>query len=141
MANPRIRTAKPASRQDSDTALTVFLVILTVLMPPVGLVALFLRALAKGSSKKAKVDSAADWKRTTQTAAQKVTRYMTSADNREEDVATWPSKHGHTPLAYSYDACALDKRLQQLKDLYEAGLYTKEQYLEAKAKAKASARR
>ena len=137
MANPRIRTTKP-TKQDPDTALTVMLVILTVLMPPVGIVALVIRALVKGSSKKAKVDSASDWKRSTQDAARKVVRHMTSADNREEDVASWPSKHGHTPLSYSYDACALDKRLEQLKNLYDAGLYTKEQYHEARAKALAN---
>ena len=140
MANNRTRlTPKPARKQDGDTALNVMLAILTVFMPPVGILAFILKALVRGGKKKqAAKDSASDWKQSTQKAAQKVVRHVTSADNREEDVASWPSKHSHTPLTYSYDACALDKRLDQLKSLYEAGLYTKEQYNEARAKAKAN---
>ena len=36
--------------------------------------------------------------------------------------------HGHTPTAYSYDACATQKRLEQLETLKKAGLITKEEY-------------
>lgn len=38
--------------------------------------------------------------------------------------------HGHTPLEYSYDACATQKRLEQLETLKSAGLITKEEYNE-----------
>lgn len=142
MANNRTRlTPNRSEQKSSDTAINVMLAILTVFAPPVGILAFIIKALVSGGKKKkAGIDSASDWKTTTQSAARRVVRHMTSADNQEENVASWPSKHGHTPLAYSYDSCALDKRLDQLKSLYEAGLYTKEQYQEAKAKAVAMSR-
>lgn len=37
-------------------------------------------------------------------------------------------RHDHTPLEYSYDGCAAQKRLEQLETLKSAGLITKEEY-------------
>lgn len=38
--------------------------------------------------------------------------------------------HDHTPAAYSYDACATQKRLEQLETLKTAGLITEKEYSE-----------
>ena len=46
-----------------------------------------------------------------------------------EDVAEVAYKsHGHTPVSYSYDACAQEKRLEQLKVLKSAGLLDELEY-------------
>ena len=36
--------------------------------------------------------------------------------------------HPHTPVNYSYDKCARDKRLEQIKTLKEAGLLDEAEY-------------
>ena len=48
---------------------------------------------------------------------------------KEEDVAERPYKsHPHTPASYSYDSCAQEKRLEQLKVLKSAGLLDEMEY-------------
>ena len=42
--------------------------------------------------------------------------------------------HSHTPMAYSYDACAVERRLEQIKTLKEAGLLTEEEYKQRRQK-------
>ena len=48
----------------------------------------------------------------------------------EEPPAAKEDDHSHTPTAYSYDGCAVRKRLEQLGTLKSAGLITKEEYNE-----------
>ena len=48
---------------------------------------------------------------------------------KEENTAEQPYKgHPHTPVSYSYDSCAQEKRLEQLKVLKEAGLLDEVEY-------------
>ena len=48
---------------------------------------------------------------------------------KEEDAAERPYKsHPHTPVSYSYDSCAREKRLEQLKVLKSAGLLDEVEY-------------
>ena len=54
---------------------------------------------------------------------------------KEEEVREQPYKskpHGHTPRAYSYDSCAKEKRLEQLKVLKDAGLLDDVEYHQRK---------
>ena len=52
---------------------------------------------------------------------------------KEEDVAERPYKsHSHTPTSYSYDACARERRLEQLKVLKSAGLLDEVEYQQRK---------
>ena len=63
-------------------------------------------------------------KRSGQTAKEQFLRRM-----KEEDAAERPYKsHPHTPLSYSYDSCAREKRLEQLKVLKDAGLLDEVEY-------------
>ena len=52
---------------------------------------------------------------------------------KEETVAERPYKsHPHTPVSYSYDSCAREKRLEQLKVLKNAGLLDEVEYQQRK---------
>ena len=95
--------------------------VLTVIAPPVGIV-LTLGSLLSSLKKKQKSDPP-------RPRAEEPVRW-----DRRQDCGK--RSHGHTPVEYSYDSCAVDRRLEQLEVLYKAGLYTKEQYQEAKAKIK-----
>ena len=67
-------------------------------------------------------------KRTGKTAKEQFLRRM-----KEEDAAERPYKsHPHTPLSYSYDSCAREKRLEQLKVLKDAGLLDEVEYNQRK---------
>ena len=39
-----------------------------------------------------------------------------------------PYKHPHNPVNYSYDSCAIDHRLEQLKSLKDAGILDEKEY-------------
>lgn len=52
---------------------------------------------------------------------------------KEEDAAERPyQSHPHTPVSYSYDSCAKEKRLEQLKVLKDAGLLDEMEYSQRK---------
>ena len=52
---------------------------------------------------------------------------------KEEDAAERPyQSHPHTPTSYSYDSCAKEKRLEQLKVLKSAGLLDDMEYNQRK---------
>ena len=63
----------------------------------------------------------------TKDTAQKYKSHVSESGRMEEKQ---PYKHPHTPVNYSYDACATQKRLEQLETLKSAGLITKEEYNE-----------
>jgi len=67
-------------------------------------------------------------KRSGKTAKEQFLRRM-----KEEDTAERPYKsHPHTPVSYSYDSCAREKRLEQLKVLKDAGLLDEVEYQQRK---------
>ena len=51
-------------------------------------------------------------------------RHVKAEDMMEEKI----HPHPHTPVNYSYDKCARDKRLEQIKTLKEAGLLDEAEY-------------
>lgn len=64
-------------------------------------------------------------KKTSQDAANKFKTRISASDMMEEKQ---PRRHVHTPVNYSYDSCARDKRLDQLKTLKEAGIIDEVEY-------------
>ena len=67
-------------------------------------------------------------KRSGKTAKEQLLRRM-----KEEGAAEQPYKsHPHNPQSYSYDSCAREKRLEQLKVLKEAGLLDDMEYSQRK---------
>ena len=54
---------------------------------------------------------------------------------KAEEAGEAPYKpHAHTPVSYSYDSCAKEKRLEQLKVLKAAGLLDEMEYQQRKQK-------
>ena len=43
-----------------------------------------------------------------------------------------PYQHPHTPVNFSYDACAVERRLEQIKSLKDAGILDEKEYQERK---------
>ena len=74
------------------------------------------------------------YKRAKQTAGQNQTDRDSAWETilrrmKAEEVREAPYKpHAHTPVSYSYDACASEKRLEQLKVLKDAGLLDEAEY-------------
>jgi len=106
-------------------------VVLIPLFPPFGLLWCGILGKAMYSlTKKAKGEGGSgaarpDWeqlKRTGQEAKVKYLRHVKAEDAAEERV------HSHTPVAYSYDECAREKRLEQLDVLKDAGLLDDVEY-------------
>jgi len=58
-------------------------------------------------------------------AAAKYKQHVSESDRMDEKL---PRKHPHTPVNYSYDACAQEKRLEQLKNLKDAGIVDEAEY-------------
>jgi len=58
-------------------------------------------------------------------AAAKYKQRVIESDRMEEKL---PRKHDHTPINYSYDQCATDRRLEQLKTLKDAGIVDEAEY-------------
>ena len=45
-----------------------------------------------------------------------------------------PYRHPHNPVNYSYDSCATQRRLEQIKSLKEAGILDEKEYQQRKTK-------
>lgn len=58
-------------------------------------------------------------------AAVKYKQHVSESDRMDEKL---PRDHPHTPVNYSYDACAREKRLEQLKNLKDAGILDEAEY-------------
>ena len=56
---------------------------------------------------------------------------LSESDRMEERL---PREHGHTPDGYSYDICATERRLEQIKALKEAGILDEKEYQQRKAR-------
>ena len=67
----------------------------------------------------------------TKDTAAKYKVHVSESDNMEEKK---PYKHPHTPVNYSYDACAREHRLEQLKSLKDAGILDEKEYQVRKAR-------
>ena len=63
--------------------------------------------------------------------ARKYKSHVSESDRMEEKQ---PYKHPHTPVNYSYDACAQERRLEQIKSLRDAGILDEKEYQVRKAR-------
>ena len=64
-------------------------------------------------------------------AAAKYKVHVSESDRMEEKQ---PYKHPHTPVNYSYDSCAQERRLEQIKSLKDAGIIDEKEYQVRKAR-------
>ena len=64
-------------------------------------------------------------------AAVKYKSHVSESDRMEEKQ---PYKHPPTPVNYSYDACATERRLEQIKSLKDAGILDEKEYQVRKAR-------
>ncbi len=102
------------------------LVVLFILFPPLGLIGI--AALLAYNAAKKNAGAAAPSPGRTKLSGQRLADFFTSADTAERPYRS----HGHTPHSYSYDACAREKRLEQLKVLKGAGLLDEVEYQQRK---------
>ena len=61
-------------------------------------------------------------------------KYKTRVSESDRMEEKQPYKHPHTPVNYSYDACATERRLEQIKSLKDAGILDEKEYQERKAR-------
>lgn len=100
--------------------MVVVLILTFLFLPPLAPIALIFFLIYKRS----KQEAAAEDKTEQDRFGEKFIRRM-----QEEAAKEKPHKpHGHTPMSYSYDSCAKEKRLEQLKVLKNAGLLDEMEY-------------
>ena len=58
--------------------------------------------------------------------------YKTRVSESDRMDEKQPYKHPHTPVNYSYDTCATERRLEQIKSLKDAGILDEKEYQERK---------
>ena len=64
-------------------------------------------------------------------AAKKYKTRVSESDRMEEKQ---PYEHPHNPVGYSYDSCATQRRLEQIKSLKDAGILDEREYQQRKVK-------
>ena len=101
--------------------MVVVLILTFLFLPPLAPIALIIFLIYKRSKQDAPVED-----KTVDHFGEKFIRHM----QEEADKGTTGQKktHGHTPISYSYDSCAAEKRLEQLKVLKSAGLLDEVEY-------------
>lgn len=106
------------------------LIVLFILFPPLALVGVCVLVAYKQAKKNGQVNDRQlrseleGIRRSGMAAKEKFLRRL-----KEEDAAEGPYRsHPHTPVSYSYDSCAQEKRLEQLKVLKSAGLLDEVEY-------------
>lgn len=121
-------------KQNQIPPVGLVLILLFFLFPPLAIVGAIFYAAYKQGKKNPAPESRTlrteieNLKRSGKTAKEQFLRRM-----KEEDAAERPYKsHPHTPASYSYDSCAQEKRLEQLKVLKNAGLLDEMEYQQRK---------
>ena len=61
-------------------------------------------------------------------------QYKTRVSESDRMDEKQPYKHPHTPVNYSYDTCATERRLEQIKSLKDAGILDEKEYQQRKAR-------
>lgn len=151
--SPQNHRSGEANGKANLVVLGIFLAIgvffLLPLFPPFGLVWSF--AIGSALLKELKIQGViktdvegkmnVDWnkaKQSSKTAAREVRSYgketaerfkmhVSESDRMDEKQ---PRRHIHTPVNYSYDQCAQERRLEQLKSLKDAGILEEKEYQE-----------
>lgn len=106
-------------RKKKVDPMVVVLILTFVLLPPLAPIALIIFLIYKRSKQEAPVED-----KTVDHFGEKLIRHMQEEAAKEKS----NKPHGHTPVGYSYDACAREKRLEQLKVLKSAGLLDDVEY-------------
>ena len=121
-------------KQNELPPVALVLILLFLLFPPLAIIGGIAYAVYQQGKKTPSPEARQfrteieNLKRTGKTAKEQFLRRM-----KEEDAAERPYKsHPHTPLSYSYDSCAREKRLEQLKVLKDAGLLDEVEYQQRK---------
>ena len=117
-------------KRNEFTPAALVLILLFFLFPPLAIVGAIGLAVYKQGKKNPSPEARQfrteieNLKRTGKTAKEQFLRRM-----KEENAAEQTYKsHPHTPVSYSYDSCAQEKRLEQLKVLKSAGLLDEMEY-------------
>ena len=102
------------------------LILLFFLFPPLAIVGAIVFAIYKQGKKNPSAEGSSH-SMDAQTMREAKAKFLRRL--KEEDAAEQPYKsHYHTPVSYSYDSCAKEKRLEQLKVLKSAGLLDEVEY-------------
>ena len=107
-------------------AVVLLVIVAKVAMPYLKQSGLFQK---KEKKETAKVKARVDWKGSGQKAAKKFVSRMKAEEAIEKEFKS----HPHTPVSYSYDSCAKEKRLEQIRTLKNAGLLTEAEYRERRS--------
>ena len=100
--------------------MVVVLILTFLFLPPLAPIALIIFLIYKRSKQETPVEDKTEQDSFGETFIRRL---------KEEEVREKAYKsHGHTPRAYSYDSCAREKRLEQLKVLKDAGLLDEVEY-------------
>ena len=111
-------------RKKAVDPMVVVLILTFLFLPPLAPIALIFFLIYKRS----KQEAAAEDKTQQDSFGEKFIRHL-----KEEAVKEQSYKpHGHNPVSYSYDSCAKEKRLEQLKVLKDAGLLDEMEYHQRK---------
>lgn len=100
----------------------VLLILTFLLLPPLAPIAIIFFLIYKRSKQKAPAED----KTEQDSFGEKLIRHLKAEEVQEQTYKSKP--HSHNPVAYSYDACAREKRLEQLKVLKDAGLLDDVEY-------------
>ena len=120
-----MNTNRNPKKQMSPGALV--LILLFFIFPPLAFVGAVFLAVYNQSKKNGGAPARPQF-RQAQSVGENLLRRM-----KEEAARQQPGQsHSHTPVAYSYDSCAREKRLEQLKVLKDAGLLDAAEYQQRK---------
>ena len=132
---PPVRKTGRGSQNDPSSAvvlqgalLAFGLVLLLPIFPPLGLIWCGVAGWGLYQTLKKEGKTKGDMERKLNTefkaAREQFIRHVKAEDMMEEKI----HPHPHTPVDYSYDKCARDKRLEQIKTLKQAGLLDEAEY-------------
>ena len=102
--------------------MVVVLILTFVLLPPLAPIALIFFLIYKRGKQEDPVKD----KTEQDNFGEKFIRHLKAEEAKEQPYKSKP--HGHTPVSYSYDTCAKERRLEQLKVLKSAGLLDEAEY-------------
>ena len=129
-------TNRNRNRKNEFSPAVMALILLFFIFPPLAIVGAFVLVAYNQAKKTGQVNDKAlkaeleNLKRSGMAAGEKFLRRLKEEDAAEQPYQSKP--HGHNPISYSYDACAREKRLEQLKVLHEAGLLDAVEYQQRK---------
>lgn len=123
-------------KRNEISPVVMVLILLFFLFPPMAIIGAIFYATYKQGKKKPSPEARQfrteieNLKSSGKAAKEQFLRRMKEEDAAEQPYHSKP--HSHTPVSYSYDSCAREKRLEQLKVLKDAGLLDEMEYSQRK---------